>query len=423
MPTQKFSFPKRFYWGAATSAHQVEGNTHNQWTVWELENANTLAKASPYRVGHLPSWDEIKAEAIKPENYVSGEAADHYNLYEQDFDMVQDMGLNAFRFSIEWSRIEPKEGQWDIAEIEHYRQYIKSLKRRGIEPFVTLYHWTVPVWFAERGGFEKISNIKYFVRFAEKILTELGAELRYITTINEPDTVMMQGYFVQGHPPQKQAPLLGIWTYFNLLRAHKRVYKMARKKSRRYKVGFTKAYACVMSANNSKRERLMTRIDYLIRDDIPLWFVGRKTDFYGMNYYFSDRREGFKLITHTGNVPVSDLGWEMLPDDLEKVLVRLGRRHPRAPIIITESGVADRADKYRQWWIAHSLQAIHNALQKGIRIEGYMHWSLLDNFEWAYGFWPRFGLIAVDYASQKRTLRPSGQWYSRVVKQMRKSHE
>lgn len=423
MAIPKFQFPKRFYWGAATSAHQVEGNTHNQWTVWELENANGLAKAAPYRLGHLASWDAIKDQATDPGNYVSGATADHYNRYEQDFDAVKAMGLNAFRFSIEWSRIEPKEGVWDATEIQHYREYLKALHARGIEPFVTLFHWTVPTWFSEKGGFEKSRNIQYFVRFAEKIMMELGPDLRYITTINEPDTVIMSGYITQDHPPQKHAPLLGIWVYFNLLRAHKRIYKLGRKRSRRFKIGFTKAYSWVEPINQSKRERFMTRLDFFIRDDIPLWFVGRKTAFIGANYYFSDKRDGFKFVTHTGDVPVSDLGWEMLPDDLEKVLKRLGKRHPKLPIVITESGVADADDSHRQWWIAHSLQAIHNAIKAGVKVEGYMHWALLDNFEWAFGKWPRFGLIEVNYQTFKRTPRKSALWYAKVIKQLRGVHD
>lgn len=419
MTKPKFQFPKHFFWGASTSAHQVEGNNHNQWTVWELENAQGLAKAAPYRLEHLESWSRIRAEAERADNYVSGEAADHYNRYEQDFDAVKAMGLNAFRFSIEWSRLEPKEGSWDVREIEHYRQYIKALRQRGIEPFVTLYHWTEPTWFSDKGGFEKLSNIKYFVRFAEKVIDELGVDIKYITTINEPDTVMMQGYFLAQHPPQKHSPLLGIHVYFNLLRAHKRVYKLARKRSRRFKVGFTKAYAWVSADQHSWRERLMVRLDFLIRDDIPLWFVGRKTAYIGLNYYFSDKRQGFKMVDHSEATPRSDLGWEMVPEDLEKVLRRLGDRHPKLPIVITESGVADARDEYRQWWTARSLAAIHAAIVAGVRVDGYLHWALLDNFEWAYGKWPRFGLIEVDYDSQQRKPRPSALWYAKVVKNQR----
>lgn len=415
----KFKFPKSFLWGASTSAHQVEGGNHNQWSVWELENARSLASAAQHKIGYLDRWPEVKEQASDPNNYVSGRAADHYNLYEKDFDAMQAMGLSAFRFSIEWSRIEPKEGQFDSAAIQHYRDYLKALKKRGLEPVATLYHWTVPVWFDELGGFEKQRNIKYFVRFAEKVLSELGPDLSYITSVNEPDTVMIHGYVTAQHPPQKHSWLRGAWVYFNLLRAHKRIYKLAKEKSRRFKVGFTKSYACVSPADEHWKSRLATRLDYLVRDDLVLWFVGKKTAFLGVNYYFSDLRQGFQLADHHKDTPRNDLGWEMRPDDLEKVLTRLAKRRKSVPVIVTESGVADYRDSYRQWWIEQSLRAIQAANNKGAKVVGYLHWSLLDNFEWAYGFWPRFGLLEVDYKTMKRTPRASAKWYSKLVKQMR----
>ena len=409
-------FPKRFFWGASTSAHQVEGNTHNNWSVWELENAKSLAKQAEYKIAHLPVWPDIREEASTPENYVSGKAVDHYNRYELDFDIAQKLNLNAFRFSIEWSRIEPEEGRWDAAEIQHYREYITALKKRGLEPMVTLFHWTMPVWFTEKGGFEKSTNVKYFVRFAEKILQELGADLRYITTINEPDTVAIHGYFTLEHPPQKHSVVKAVWVYRNMLLAHKRVYKLAHRMSRKYKVGFTKSYAWLRPSDQTRMTRIGIRGDFWLRDDLPLAYVGNKTDFIGVNYYFTDLHRGLKVV-HDGGQH-NDLGWEMRPDDLEEVLIRLGKH--KKQIMVTESGTADRGDTYRQWWIAHSLQSINSALSQGVDVIGYLHWSLLDNFEWAYGRWPRFGLVAIDYKNDlKRTVRESGLWYGKVVKKMR----
>lgn len=414
---QPLQFPKRFLWGASTSAHQVEGGTHNQWTVWELENAKSLAKQAEYRLADIPSWQDIKDEATAPENYVSGVAVDHYNRYEEDLDIVRDLNLNAFRFSIEWSRIEPEEGRWDPAEIQHYRQYLTALKKRGIEPIVTLFHWTLPTWFVAKGGFEKSSNIKHFVRFAEKVLIELGKDMRYVTTINEPDTYVGHGYFAQLHPPQLNSPLKGILVYRNLLSAHRQVYAMGKKMSRKFHIGFTKSYSYVYAGNDKRLTKLAVWLDYLIRDDIILKYVGKKTDFIGLNYYFSDRYIGTTIQNDNANP--NDLGWGMNPDDLEKVLMRVSSRHPNVPIIITESGVADAKDIYRKWWIAHCIQAMQNAISSGVRLEGYLHWSLLDNFEWAYGRWPRFGLIAIDYKTLKRTPRKSAIWYAGVVKKIR----
>ena len=415
-PKTTLRFPKRFLWGASTSAHQVEGGLHNNWTVWELENALALTKQAEYKIAHLPIWPEVKAEATDPDNYISGQAIDHFNRYEEDFDIARDMNLNAFRFSIEWSRIEPTEGAWDPAAIEHYRQYILAMKKRGLEPMVTLYHWTTPVWFDEKGGFENPSNIQYFVRYAEKILMELGGELRYITTINEPDTVASHGYVLQDHPPQTHSYFKAFIVYRNLLLAHRRIHKIAHSMSRRYKVGFTKSYAHLRAADDRWQTRLGVRLDYWLRDDLVLWYVGRRTDFLGVNYYFSDRHVGFKIENENENI--NDLGWEMRPKDLEHVLTRLANKR-KLPIIITESGVADLHDQYRINWLSQSLSAIHAAMQSGANVVGYMHWALFDNFEWAYGRWPRFGLVEIDYKTLKRKPRPSAKWYAKAVKHFR----
>lgn len=412
----KLRFPKRFLWGAATSAHQVEGGNHNNWTIWELENAKAFAGAAKYKMEHLDNWKEIAKLATSPDNYVSGRAIDHYNRYESDFDIVKRMNLNAFRFSIEWSRIEPEEGVWDAAAIEHYRKYIKALKRRGIEPLVTLYHWTVPVWFAKKGAFARAGNIRYFVRFADKVLEELGADLRLITTINEPDTVASHGYMLQDHPPGSRSPLKMLWVYRNHLKAHKLVYSIAKKRSRRFHVGFVKNYVCVQPASERFMSRLATWLDYLVRDRIVLRYVGRKTAFLGVNYYFTDTYDGF-TVKHddTSN---SDLGWEMRPGNLLHVLRRLGKR--KKPLLVMETGVADKHDKYRKAWLNETIRAVQMALDEGVNVQGYLYWSMFDNFEWAYGRWPCFGLVEIDYYDDFRRIpRQSALYYAAVVKKAR----
>jgi beta-glucosidase len=267
------------------------------------------------------------------------------------------------------------------------------------------------------GGFEKRSNIDYFTRYAEKMIDEYHHHFRFLTTINEPDTVISHGYVTLDHPPQKRSYLKAFAVYRNLLIAHKRTYSYAHKKSRRLKVGFTKSYAWVRPGDNRRITRLVTKADLWLRDDLIIRYVRRKCDFLGVNYYFSDRHVGIKIDNE--NEKLNDLGWEMRPQDLKHVLIRLGKW--KKPIIITESGVADEADEHRKWWIAQSLAAIHGALEAGVNVFGYMHWSLFDNFEWAYGRWPRFGLIAIDYKNNlKRIVRPSGIWYGKLVKKMRK---
>ena len=409
-------FPKQFLWGASTSAHQVEGDNHNNWTVWELENAKSLANAARYKLEHLDTWAKIAPEATDPANYISGKAIDHYNRYEADFDIAKKMHLNAFRFSVEWSRVEPEEGVWNAAAVEHYRQYIQALKQRGLEPVLTLYHWTVPVWFAEKGAFARRRNIQYFVRFADKILRELGRDVRFVVTVNEPDTVASHGYFLQDHPPGQRSVPRMVWVYRNHLRAHKEVYVVAKKISRRFKVGFVKNYYFVEPANDKLLSRLATKLDYWLRDDVQLNYVGRKQDFIGVNYYFSDKWDGFKL--RHNDKEVSDMGWELKPEHLEPVLLRVGRK--KRPIFVLETGVADRDDVHRANWLVKTVAAVHNARAAGVDVQGYMHWSMLDNFEWAYGRWPRFGLVGIDYEDNLRRLpRRSAAQYARFVKKAR----
>jgi beta-glucosidase len=201
-------FSKSFLWGAATSAHQVEGGNHNQWTVWELENAKVKAAQAEYHIGDFNSWERIKKYAKDPHNYVSGNASNHYSDYKLDFDLLEKMHMNAFRFSVEWSRIEPREGVFDPKAIGYYREYVKELKKRGIEPIMTLFHFTLPVCFAENGVFEKRSNAKYFTRFARKIVSELGMHVKYIITINEPIVYVTASYINQEWPPMKQGRVI-----------------------------------------------------------------------------------------------------------------------------------------------------------------------------------------------------------------------
>lgn len=408
------SFPKRFFWGAATAAHQVEGGNHNQWSVWELENAKALAQKAKYNNGHLPRWDEIADEATDPNNYVSGQAVDHFNRYPEDFDILRSLNMNAFRCSIEWSRLEPEEGRWDPAAIEHYRTYLQTMQKKGIEPFVTLWHWTVPTWFAERGGFEKRSNIKYFLRFVEKVITELGHEFRYAITLNEVEVYVAQSYLEGNWPPNKQSKWATIKTYQNLIRAHKRAYKLIKGSSRKFVVGIAANVSHIYAGDDA---RLTRWVAGMARWGME-WIVARRLkkhlDFVGLNYYFSDRFYGYRI--HNPNQSLSDFGFDMQPQDIQFVLERLHQK-TRLPIIITENGCADRNDAFRKWWLMQTLLAMHKAMQNGVQLQGYLHWSLLDNFEWASGFWPKFGLVSVDRKTQ-RTVRPSAKWFAQTIRKL-----
>ena len=411
-----FRFPKHFLWGAATSAHQVEGGLHNQWSVWELENAKVLAAQAAYQYDDLDNWRSIKRSAESPANYVSGNATKHYDLYEHDIELVEKMNMNAFRFSIEWSSIQPEPGFWNDGEVAHYRAVLAALKKRHIEPIVTLFHFTVPVWFAEIGGFERRANLKYFVEFAERIIRELGDSVTYIITLNEPEVYATQSYYLGKWPPQQQSVFKLRTVLNNLAVAHVRVAKRLHALDSRFQVSVAKDSAFIYPGDDSWLSIRAAALSQYFQDDYFLRKVMRHCDFIGVNYYFSDRVYGYRI--HNDESEVNDLGWSMHPQHLEQVLERLADKYKK-PIFITENGVADADDKYRKWWLAQSMAAMQRAIMKGVEVIGYLHWSLTDNFEWDKGFWPRFGLFEVDYHTYRRTPRPSAVWFARFLKKAR----
>ena len=408
-------FPKRFLWGAATSAHQSEGGNHNQWSVWELENAKSLAAQAEYQYGDLDNWDNIKAEAKSPSNYVTGKAVDHFTRYKDDIALARKLHMNSLRFSIEWSRIEPREGAWDATAITHYKNYVSELKRSGIEPVLTLFHFTLPVWFSEMGGFEQKSNIKYFVRFAEKILQELGNDITFVITVNEPEVYVAQSYLEGRWPPARQNKMLALKVLRNLATAHNKTAQMIHGSSRRYKVSIAKNSCYIYPGDDAKLSVASAAIMQYIQDDYFIKKVRRNCDFLGVNYYFSERVYGYRV--HNPDEKLSDMGFDMHPADIEHALERLWIKY-KLPIIITENGCADSDDAKRQWWLTQTIGALQRAIASGVDVRGYLHWSLLDNVEWDKGRWPRFGLVAVDYKTMERTLRPSGRRYGAFLKKV-----
>lgn len=422
-------FPEDFLWGASTASHQVEGNTYNQWTVWELQNAQAMAKTAEKRLNWLPEWEKFRAQAETPENYLSGVGVKHYDLYKHDFDILQKLNLNAFRFGIEWSRLEPEDGVWNIEAIAHYRQYIEELLARGIVPVLNLWHWTMPVWFAEKGGFEKRANIKYFERFVAKLCAELPIrKLRYVITINEPNVYASFGYVTAEWPPNRKNWLAFLRIYHNLVVAHRRAYKLLKRHKKSLQIGVATQLANVQPKRpHNVLDSLATK---WMRYFWNWWFLNRikrQQDFVGFNYYFTDyysfrQYKGRKnAFFHRDNpaLPKNDLGWYMEPEGIYPLLVRVAAHYDK-PIMITENGLADQDDKHRQWWLEETIVAMERALSEGIPLIGYMHWSLLDNFEWAYGWWPKFGLVAVDRETMKRTVRPSAKWLANKLAEIRR---
>ena len=359
-------------WGAATSAHQVEGGNHNDWTEWEKTT------------GHEES----------------GRACDHYNRFRDDFDIAKFLGHNAHRFSIEWSRIEPEEGRWDEKEIAHYQEVINALRERGIEPFVTLWHWTLPVWVAEQGGWENKKTIDDFARYVDKIVRSLKSVVYWIT-LNEPEIYTTNSYLRGKWPPQKKSFFKFLKVYNNLAEAHIKCSKLGFQQ-----IGIAK--------NNSYFEGwLVPVLNYFWNN----WFLNKiknHQNFIGLNYYFHNRIKGFKL-NQNENKETSDMGWEIYPEGIYYVLKNLKKY--QKPVYITENGVVDVQDIHREKFIKEHLRYAHKAIQEGVDVRGYFYWSLLDNFEWDKGFWPRFGLVEVDYKTMERKIRKSALEYAKIARE------
>ncbi len=409
-------FPKHFFWGASTASHQVEGGTINQWTVWELAHAKERAQTAHRRLSWLPNWHDVKSQAEEPDNYVSGRGVEHYKRYKEDFDLVEKLNLNAFRFGIEWSRIEPEEGKWDEMAITHYRKYIAELRERRIEPFLNIWHWTSPIWFTDKGGFEKKENRKYFERFVAKVANEFVEDLNYVITINEPNVEATFGYIIGLHPPNQKNLWLFGKVYWNLMQAHRSAYKILKAKKPTLQIGIAQQLSNIQAKKpHSLFDELSTK---WMRYFWNWWFLRRirkQQDFVGINYYFSDYYTGL-LKRKNPTVPLNDMGWYMEPEGLYPLMLRAWTRFKK-PIFITENGLADAHDKHRRWWIEETIVAMERAISEGVDLRGYFHWSLLDNFEWQDGWWPKFGLVEVDRENDmKRTIRPSAKWFAKRIK-------
>lgn len=406
-------FPKSFLWGASTAAHQIEGGNYNNWSVWEKQIANDHAHIVKEQLSSLPIWPEIAVQAQDPKNYISGDGVDHHNLYKQDFQLLKQLNLNSFRFSIEWSRIEPEEGKFNQAAIDYYKGYVRELKQQGITPFLNLWHWTHPVWFEEKGGFSKKSNLKYFQRFVEAI-PDLIADVDWIVTLNEPNVYTVFGFLSGLWPPQKKNAIVALRVYRNLVLAHRAAYTYIKTKHPDVQVGVAAHLVNVLPKRpHNLFDVLITK---LVRYFWNWWFlnrVNRQQDFVGFNYYFTDYYKLFKKC-NPGS-PVNDLGWYMEPEGLHLLLARVSN-HYNKPIVVTENGCADRHDKHRRWWLEETMIALQRALSEGIDVKGYFHWSLLDNFEWAYGWWPEFGIVHVDRRTMARKIRESGVWWADWLK-------
>lgn len=416
MEKKILKFPKGFLWGAATSAHQVEGENENDWSKWEKENAERLAKEAEAK------WQARKTGQpsskfpgmFDQKNYISGRACDHYNRYEKDFDIAKSLNLNAFRISIEWSRIEPEEGKFNEKEIEHYRKVIEAIRAHGMEPFVTLWHWTNPLWLSEIGGPANKKFSFYFTRYTEYVVRNFGDIVKYWLTLNEPTAVVAASYTIGVWPPQKKNPFLAFRVLKNLGRAHNASSEAIHQISSSAQVGFVNILNYFDPfKNKSYLDKLSVGIaDYF--SNKKFFNLTKNNDFLAVDYYFHHRLKFPAKQSHTKK-NVTDMGWEIYPEGIYHVLSDYKKYN--LPIYITENGIADAEDKKRAKFIKDHLRWIHKAIEEGVDIRGYFYWSLLDNFEWDKGFWPRFGLVEVDYKTMRRKIRPSTYEYAKICKE------
>ncbi len=409
-------FPEGFYWGCATSSHQVEGNNrNNQWWVWEQEG------------GHIK------------DGTVSGLACDHYNRFEEDFALAEDLGHNVHRISVEWSRIEPEEGRWDEREVEHYRRVVESMRGHGLTPFLTLHHFTNPLWFEQQGGWESPRAPELIARYAAHMAKQLGDAVPFWLTINEPSVTPAAGYLMGMFPPEKREMAAAMTVARHLLIAHGRMYEAIREAApHRPQIGPVINMSDVQPASDSQQDRQAAELAdrFLhgywldgIRDGVVGPPVGggeeipglRGTwDFVGLNYYSravfraGGPPVGVEQVPPASGAETSTMGWEVYPEGFYRCIVRAGGYGK--PIYITENGIGTDADEQRCRYIVRHLREVRRALDDGVDIRSYLHWTFQDNFEWAEGFRQRFGLISLEEGTRNRVLRPSAQMFRDIAR-------
>lgn len=402
-------FPQNFVWGTAISAYQTEGHDGNtDWWEWEK-------KGNKYSTRNGAFCDIRKTPECEFPLEQSGIACDSYTRYEEDFDLCAKLNNKAIRFSIEWARIEPQEGVFDEHEIAHYKKVLKAAHARGLKTFVTLHHFTNPRWFAAKKSWENPKAPFYFARYAKKCAQEFDGLIDFYMTINEPQVLALMGYVSGIWPPNKKNLLASLIVQINMIRAHKRAYA-AIKSMGSSPVGIAKNIAWFEAHPEGKNvlDKVLSSFLFFLNEALFLNPIKNHLDFIGLNYYFAHWYKNLKIENRDDFN--SDLNWWIYPEGLTKVLLALKRYD--LPIYITENGVADAADLYRTRFLRAMLFACFEAIEKDVDLRGYFYWSLIDNFEWHQGFWPRFGLVEIDRENNlARKPRPSFYTYAEICNQ------
>jgi beta-glucosidase len=391
------AFPPGFLWGAATAAHQIEGgNTNTDW--WRAEERGTV----PWR---------------------SGDACASWQRWPDDVRLLRALGLNAYRLSVEWARVEPEPGRFDRSALDHYRRQLEALRAAGIEPLVTLHHFTNPLWVAERGAWTNPAIVPRFAAYAERVAAAVGDLVRWWMTVNEPGVMGTLGYLDGVWPPHRVG---AVRAYLRHVRGCAAGHAAARQALRARRPDALASCAFDLYPMQPLRptnplDRVAARWYDWLRHGLLFELTAPALDWVGVNYYFRllvewvpSSRHAF-VRTRFGPGEKTDYGWEIYPEGLYTVLRRAGGFGK--PVIVTENGLADAADARRARFIEEHLRQAHRAWRDGCDLRGYLHWSLMDNFEWSEGYTKRFGLAAVDFArpDKPRTPRPSAETYKAIV--------
>jgi beta-glucosidase len=383
-------FPDGFLWGAATAAHQIEGNNINSnWWVHENEPGTTI---------------------VEP----SGDAADSYHRYREDIALLAELGLNSYRFSIEWARIEPERGMLSRASVDHYRRMVDACHEFGLEPIVTLMHFTVPRWF-ERDGFWRASDAAdLFARYTELALPVVESGVRYVCTINEPNiAAMLAGGEDAANLVAYGLPRPDLGVADALLESHRRSREVLSQVPG-IKSGWTIATQAFEAADEPGAEEKRREIGYSAED----WYLENAAgdDFIGVQAYTRNIVGPEGIRPPADDVEKTLTGWEFFPPAAGIGVRAAWELSGHVPVMVTENGIATQDDSRRIEYTRGALEGLLECIDDGVTLLGYQHWSALDNYEWASGFAPTFGLIAWDRETFARTPKPSARWLGEVAK-------
>lgn len=380
-------FPPDFLWGVATAAHQIEGgNVNNDWWAWEHNPSSRTAESS-------------------------GDACDSYSRWNEDIELVASLRLGAYRFSLEWSRIEPAEGEFSAAALDHYRRMCAACLDSDVHPVVTFHHFTTPLWLTARGGWESPDAPDRFGRFVERATERLGDLISWACTINEPNVIGVMGYSVGTFPPGVKDDL-GRHLAVNeqMVRAHRRAVEALRSGPGTFPVGLTLSMAELKADEGG--ETIRDAAEEILENTFLRATEG--DDFVGVQSYTRIHFGPEGKADDDPSVPKTQMGYENWPQAVEYA-VRRTAEFTKLPILVTESGIATEDDEERIVFLGEVLDGVQRCLDDGVDVRGYFVWSLLDNFEWDDGYRPKLGLVAVDRDTFERTPKPSAQWYARVA--------